>query len=348
MWQSSITRVRPDELVAAAFSLPLFSLFVSIVIIAGWLIVVGVRRRRTGQGATGAKPLTPSRLLTERRVLSAGALAVIVAYAIENVVRGYLLNLADIVEWWQYATPLFAACVCLTVMLGFLSLGGGSPSGQPVVSLARRTWTSFNSLSGLLSVGAASFALIATTVAAGMASSPDNRGRYILLAIPVPNVPIDALRPWFYGWAYGIPVLLCLAALMVITWATLRRNSLRPFLGPETVVAEKRVRVEVATGVVRIATASMLLALGGAFRFIDSAGSIMGLQVGGDGGRNDSYELSWRYAEFAVAAGWLAPILEITAFLLLILVATRTPIGDVLRRRPDARSAQGVLPESVR
>ncbi|TFB93921.1 hypothetical protein [Cryobacterium luteum] len=275
------------------------------------------------------------------------ALTVIVVYAIENVVRGYLLNLADIVEWWQYAMPLFTASVGLIFMLGFLSLERGALSGQPVVSLARRTWTSFTSFPRLVGVGAASLALIATTVAAGLASSPDDLGRYILLAIPVPNVPIDALRPWFYGWAYGVPVLVCLAALMVVTWAALRRNSLRPFLGPQTLVVEKRARVEVATGVVRIATASMLLALGGAFRFIDRAGSIAGLQVGGDGGRTDSYDLAWRYAEFAVAAGYLAPLLEIAAFVLLLLVVTGVPLKEAFLHAQDG-SPQRVLSESVR
>lgn len=349
MRQSIISReFDPAEIVTAAFSLPLFSLFVALVILAVLLTILGIRQRRTRPGHGGAEPSLPAQFLTERDVLGVGALTVLVAYSVENVVRGYLLNLVNVVEWWQYATPLFAAGVCLAVMLGFLSLRRGTSPGLPVVSLTRRTWISFTSVAGLLGIAAASFALVATTVAAGMASSPDNRGRYILLAIPVPNVSMDALRPWFYGWAYGIPVLVCLAALMVVTWATLRRNSLRPFLSPETVVAEKRARVQIATSVVRIATASTLLALGGAFRFIDRAGSMSGLEVSREGRPNDVYDMTWRYAEWAVGAGWLAPALEITAFLLLILVVIRKPLSDVFRRAKEEDSGQRKLRESVR
>lgn len=128
-----------------------------------------------------------------------------------------------------------------------------------------------------------------------------------------------------------------------MTWATLRSNALRPFLRPETVGAEQGARVEVATGVVRIATAGILLALAGAWRFIARAGSISQLTIEGEG-RSDSYDTIWRYAEFAIAGGSLAAGLEITAFVLLLLVASR-----LRRMRALDRSAERTPdPEFVR
>mgnify|MGYP001275064827 CR=1 FL=1 len=50
-----------------------------------------------------------SRYEPEHRVLGVAAVAVIVLFATENVVRGYLLNLADVVSWWRFATPVFCA-----------------------------------------------------------------------------------------------------------------------------------------------------------------------------------------------------------------------------------------------
>jgi hypothetical protein len=326
MSQSTTISIGLTELVAAAFTLPLFSLVVASVIVAGALLAGRMRGEhgRAGRDAETVAHSVTSRYLPERRALGVGAIAVIVVFAIENVVRGYMLNLTDVVEWWQYATPVFAAFLCLTVVLGLIAFRGTTPPERPVVPTARRTWMSFGPRVGIVGIGVALIALLATTIAAGMASSADERGRFIYLEIPVANEPmIDPLRPWFYGWAYGVPVVVCLAALTAVIWATLRSNAVRPFLRPETVGAERGARVEVAAGTVRIATAGMLLALGGAWRFIARSGSIAQLIETDAEGRSGSYETIWRYAEFAVAAGWLAPALEITAFVLLLLVASR-------------------------
>jgi len=345
---SIISSISPAELAAAAFTLPLFSLVLASLIFAGTLFVRRLRSRR-GRSiprTPAGRPSTAMRYVLERRALGVGAIAMIVVFAIENVVRGYMLNLVDVVEWWQYATPVFAAFLCLAFVLGLIVFRGTIQPEQPVAPTARRTWTSFSPRAGLIGAGAALVALLATTIAAGMASSADDRGRYIYLELPVPNVPMDALRPWFYGWAYGVPVIVCLAALIAVTWATLRRNAARPFLRPETVGSEQSARVEIASGAVRIATAGMLLALGGAFRFIGRYGSISYVTTEVDG-RRESYEMTWRYAEFAAAAGWLAPALEITAFVLLLVVASRLFHVRALRQ-PNGRIERSPQPETVR
>lgn len=325
MARNTLSSFSPTDLMGAAFTLPLFSLVVASLFVAGLLVAARLRG-----GLSGTAPhidavarSVAARYVPERRALGVGAIAIIVVFAIENVVRGYVLNLADIVEWWQYATPVFAAFLCLTVVLSLIVFKGTTPPEQPVVPTARRTWTSFGPRAGIIGAGVALATLLVTTCAAGLASSADERGRFIYLDIPVPNTAIDPLRPWFYGWAFGVPVIVCLGALVVVTWATLRSNAVRPFLRPETVSAEQGARLDVASGAVRIATAGMLLALAGAWRFIARAGSVSQLTTIDADGRSDSYETVWRYAEFAVAGGWLAPALEITAFALLLLVASR-------------------------
>lgn len=341
--------ISPVELAAAAFTLPLFSLGLASLILAVILLaprLLTQRAQPAQRAVTGTHPGT-ARYQLELRVLGIGAIAVTAAFAVENVVRGYLLNLVDVVEWWQYATPVFAAFLCLSVVLGVMAFKGSAPPEQPVVPTARRTWTSFGPRTGIIGAGAALVALLTTTIAAGLASSADDRGRYIYVELPVPNVPIDALRPWFYGWAYGVPVIISLAALTAVTWATLRRNSTRPFQRPSTVGQERTARVEIASSAARIATAGMLLALAGAFRFIGRSGSISSVTTEIDG-QSTSYEMTWRFAEFAAAASYLAPVLEITAFLLLLLVASRTLIPAQALKHPTQSLEHSSDPEPVR
>ena len=159
--------------------------------------------------------------------------------------RGYLLNLfdlsmSDVVSWWRYATPVFSAFLGISVVLGLIVTRGTTPPEAPVLPAARRTWLSFSPRRGIIGASIALLVLVATTIAAGLASSPDGQGRYIWLAIPVPNeVAIDPIRPWFYGWAYGVPVLICVAVLTAVTWAVLHTNAARPYIRPETVTAER-------------------------------------------------------------------------------------------------------------
>ncbi|PWC07166.1 hypothetical protein [Mycetocola zhujimingii] len=324
----------PLEYVAAAFSLPLFSLIVAMLVFA----LAPSARRFLGRGPRSRiykrTPAAAARYSSERGALGGGAIAVIIVFAAENVVRGYLLNLSDVVAWWEYATPVFTAFLSLSVVLWLIVFRGTIPPEQPVLSVSPRTWISFGPRTGIAMSIAAVCALFMTTVAAGLASSADSRGRYIHLEIPVPNEAIDALRPWFYGWAYGVPVIICLAALAITCGVTLQRNAARPFMRPDTVGAERAARVEIASSAVLITTAASLLALGGAFRLIASSGSISALVVQ-NGGESDSYEAMWRYAEFAIAAGWLAPLLEITAFLSLLAVA-----GRLFRTRAKGRARE--------
>lgn len=347
MSRNVISSLGPFDLIAAAFTVPLFSLVIAAIIVAGALVAARMRAHAGAATPSGAAA-TPvlARYRPERRALGIGAIIVIVSFTVEAIVRGYLLRLVDIVEWWQYATPVFAASLCLTVVLVLVTFRGTTPPEQPAFPTSRRTWLSFGPRRGLVGAGATLLALVATTVAAGMASSSDERGRFIYLELPIPNTDLDALRPWFYGWAFGMPVLVCVAVLFLVSWGTLRRNAARPYLRLSTITAERRERVDVASCTVGIATAAMLLSLGGAFRFIGRYGSTSRVTISSEG-QDATYDMTWQYAEFAAAADWLAPALEITAFALLLFVAQR-----MLGRRARARQVEplnlGADPAPVR
>lgn len=325
----------PGILLAALFSVPLFNLAVAALIVG---IGLALRRSRAPRAVASDRfdELTAARYRPEGRVLAIGAVVVLVAYATENIVRGYVLHLADIVEWWQYATAVFAVLIVVIALLVTI-VARRSAVEAPVRSATRRTWASFGSRAPLLGTGGAALLLIATTAGAGLASSADDRGRFIYLALPVTNTDVSSLHLWFYGWSFGVPVLVCTGSLLLSLWAALQFNAVRPFIRPETVAAESTARRSIADGAALIAAAGMLLALGGAWRFIARTGTISTLEVGDD---PTVYDVTWRFAEIATLVGWLAPVAEIIGFALLLLVASR-PIGSS-RRRAAAPSPDSV------
>ncbi len=313
------TAFSPIEMVGAAFSTPLVSLAIALMVA---VVIIAFSSSRSGHASMSESAVRPvrARYLPERRTLGIAAIAVVVVFVAENVVRGYLLNLIDVVAWWRFATPVACSFLTIAVLLVLIEVRGSAPEA-PVVTGARRGWMSFGPRGGLIAGCVALLLLVGTTIAAGFASAADGRGRHIWLEIPIPNeADIDPLRLTFYGWAFGVPVLIALAALVPACWAALHANASRPYIRPETVTGERALRREVASASVRIATAGMLLTLAGGWRLIASAGSGSQLWIDGQNA-GLPYEAVWRYAELAAVAGWLAPALEIIAFVQLLLVA---------------------------
>lgn len=322
----------PLHLIWGALSFPPIALLLAI-LIAGGILVVASR-------PASRRPLVPARYVSEQRVLGAVAIAVIVLFVGEFVLRGYVLAGPGPVHWWRFAVPLASAVVGLGVVLGVIATRGTAVPDEPVITGTRRHWRSFSSRAALVGAAVVAVLLIATTVTAGLASSADGEGQYTWLVIPIPNeAGIDPIRMPFYGWVFGIPVLIGVAALGAVAWAALDRNAARPFRRPDTVTAERVARRMTATGVIRIVTAALLLALAGAWRLIASAGSGSSLTVMGQDG-DASYDAAWRYAELAMAAGWLVPVLSIVAFVLLLLTA----VGGLRAGRTGGGSAEKAEP----
>ena len=304
----------PAQLFGALLSQPLFSLAIAGVVAAAWLVV---RRRGSASGvATTSVELDDAirtRYRPERVALRIAAVTVIVALGVENLTATVLPPDGDTVSWWRYAAPALAGAITLVALLLVITLRGSAAPRRPVPLAGHRTWASFGTRGDLYGAALATLALALTTIAAGLLSSPDPKGRYVWLEVPILNTSVDPLRPWFFGWACGVPVLLSAAALLAITVAALRCNAMRPFVAPETLRLERLQRSTVASGILRISTASVLLSLAAAWRFIAESGTTTGLSIEGVG----TYEVAWRYAELAAAAGWAAPLVEVVAFLLL-------------------------------
>lgn len=314
----------PAQLWGALLSQPLFSLAVATAVAVVWRLLGRGRSGESGVAATphGLDEAIRTRYRPERIALRVAAVAVIVVLGVENVTATVVPPDGDTVSWWRYAAPVLAGAITLLSLLLLITLRGSATPRRPVPLAGRRTWTSFGSRGDLYGAALAGLALTLTTIAAGLASSPDPRGRYVWLELPIPNASVDPLRPWFFGWAYGVPVLLSAAALFAITVTALRCNAMRPFVAPETLRLERLRRSTVASGILRISTASMLLSLAAAWRFIAESGTTTALSIEGVG----TYEVAWRYAELAAVAGWAAPLVEVAAFLLLFFcTGIRTP-----------------------
>ncbi|MBD3943261.1 hypothetical protein IF188_16330 [Microbacterium sp. NEAU-LLC] len=328
----------PLDLVGAAFSLPLVSLGIAALIVAG----AKTFSRGRGGSPVEATGIAAARYASEQRVAGVVAVAVLVLFAAQDLTLGYVVNLSGTITWWRFAMPLVWTGLGIVVVWAVVLVHGTTRPESPVLSGTRRTWLGFGPRAGLVGAGMALAALVVTTFTAGSASTPDGEGHYVWLVIPVPNeAQIDPIRIVFYGWAYGVPVLLGAAALVLATWAALRGNAVRPYLRPDTVSAEGAARRTLASSIVRLATAGTLLALAGAWRLIGDAGSVGSLTILGV---NDDqpYEVAWRHAEFALAARWGAPVLEIAAFVLLLLVALR-----LLRARRVTPGGDGAVPAPV-
>ncbi|WP_421075090.1 hypothetical protein [Microbacterium sp. SA156] len=74
-----------------------------------------------------------------------------------------------------------------------------------------------------------------------------------------------------------------------------------------------------SNGIARIATAGVLLAMASAWRLV-ADGAVLAPGVVEIADERTVYMPEWRYAEFALAGLWLAPFIEIVAFVLLMLV----------------------------
>ncbi len=335
--------VTAGELVALAFSTPLVPFFCA-VLVAEVLIALSwmrARRRPAEPLSSDAAASVERRYRPEQRVLAIGAIGVIFLFCADEVVRGYVLDLSLTIAWWRFVTPLAAAALALLPLLVVVRFRGTSAPQVPVLSPARRSWRSFGSRAGFLGGTAVLLALVATTILAGRASVANTQGDYAWVDIPVPNAPTEPLRHLFYGWAYGVPVLVALSVLMLVLWMLLRTNSVRPFLRPETVAQERRARGAIATGALRLVTASSLLALAGAWRLIADAGGSSGVTVIGADGREAFYDVAWSSAEIAAVGGALAPALELIAFVLLLFVIGQLQ-GISVPRRTSRVSLRGI------
>lgn len=316
-----LNHTRPSDVVDLMLGLaafPPFCLIIALIISGGMWIFVSRPDAVAARRAHDEPQAIRARHSSERKALGAAAVTIIIVFVAEFLIRGYILTSSDRISWWRFAVPIACATLALAIVFAVIAARGTSRPHTPVLS-TRRGWTSFSSRGDLVAAVVVIFVLTGTTVLGGIASSPDDAGRFAWLAITIPNEPeIDPIRVPFYGWTYGVPVLICVLVLGSLLWLTLNQNAARAFLRPETVANERSARRTTASIATRITTAAMLLALAEAWGFIAGAGSGSQLTEIHANGESATYDAAWRYAELAVVVGWIAPLLEIVAFVLLL------------------------------
>lgn len=273
--------------------------------IASLLVVVLVIARRL---SPSLKRHTYSRISNKFRVLS---IAVIVAWAFGYAAVAVFFS-APRVLWWENALPVTVAALGMFALL----LVGKSAADVPTVqgSVVRRTWRSFCPTWLPVSTAVLAFLLIALTLAAGAASSPDDEGKYVLLEFKMGGGSTN-----FYGWTYGVPVLVAMILMLSMTILNLRAVALPRFQSPATVVTETAQRRDASFVLSALALGTMLLTLGGALRRTAGGGlGWSGVELAGTG------EVFWSGAGFTAIAPtmlWVSQGLCLIGFVLLLLIA---------------------------
>ncbi|MFB8893500.1 hypothetical protein [Microbacterium plantarum] len=331
----SLAAFGPLELTGAIATWPPVSFVLGLVAAA---TVVAIRANTSGRAEHAPRLIGGRRSAVRRRyagehiALAGAGFAVSLVFVLEFIFRGYIWDGSG-ASWWRVAAPLVVALVGVVAALVLVRTRGSGAPERPVSPPVRRSWVSFSSPMTLAALTVAALALAGTTVAAGLASSPDDAGDWLWLVIPIPNAgDVDPVRVVFYGWVYGVPALVGLVLLVVAAWRALDRNAARSFLRPETVAIERAARRRTAGGIVWLTTGACLLALAAAWRLVGNAGSTTMLMIDGPG-TSTSYDVAWRYAELASLARAAAPIVEIVALCLLLVV------GGSLVPRADHASA---------
>lgn len=335
------TLLTPLEIIDAAFSSPVGRLIAALLVAALILATTSRRsRRQDGSSARRQDAGVERQYAAERRGLAVVALMVLVVFLAEFIVRGYLVTGISL-PWWRFATPLIVAMIGSATVAALITTRGMPRVTEAMTPTPRRGWRSFSSRRALTGAGVAILLLIVTTVGAGSASSTDDDGRYTMLTIPVPNAPdIDPLRFPFYGWAYGIPVLFGLAALILTTGVLLHLNAARRYQRTGAIAAETVARRHTARDAVTLLTASILVTVAEAWRQIAGVGTVSSLTIVGVNG-DLSYETPWRLAALASALRWCAPVLEVLAMAVLLVLAVSALRGQ---RVPEAASTAQASP----
>lgn len=269
-------------------------------------------------------------------ILRVTAAVVIAGWLIDVVAQALWIRFPSI-AWWSFALPLVLAALGIGVASVATrrsgSARGARRSGEPTLVGVRRAWRSFSSTGAMVVTGALVILLGLTTVISGSVSSVDEYGRSVLIDFG------DAGVATFFGWAYGIPVLVALVMLGAATVVGLARIAAPPFAGSASLSTERRGRQIASHTVLSLASAAVALSWGAALQVIGRAGSgSAGVGIEGVG----DFVWSPGYSSFAgvfTAAGWLV---EVVALLALIAVAAGVVPFGTPARRADARSAEAV------
>lgn len=162
-------------------------------------------------------------------------------------------------QWSRYPLPLAFGIVTLVVLIVVLNHRVTAPEA-PVHPIQRRDWWTFSARPDLVVVLTVAVMSLLTCTIAGVSSD------WMTISMPSGGGYSD-----FFGWAYGLPVLIGTLLMASLTVMALRANAHPPYTRPDTAGVEADARRIMATSITRAATAAILIPLGGALIFVGSA-----------------------------------------------------------------------------
>lgn len=247
-----------------------------------------------------------------RRVALLGGLAIAVSWALMQLAPMFASEPWRVM-WWLTLPPVVIASASVAIILLHTVRTRSTPE-VPVTPVVRRGWLSFTRRRDSIVTASAVVALLGLSIAAGLASSPDDDGLYSRISIPVGDQ--GAGSSTFFGWAYSVPLLIVTAVLVVLLFLALRSNASRPFLRPETVGAETAQRRDTSVVLFALAGSSVLIGLSDAVIMVAHAGlGSVGVGIPGVG----TFMYSTGFASLAPALLVIGSLLQAGAALWLLL-----------------------------
>jgi hypothetical protein len=239
-------------------------MFVSMVISSGvpvalavGLVVGGVLAHVDGRRA-GSDALAWDRL-------AAAAVLGVVGWVLPLVLS---FSMVGQFRWWPGVLPIAAGIVAVLVV-GHGVTAPVAPD-RSMLDLRRRGPLTFTKGVEALATAITTIVLTLTVLGAGLLSSEDDEGRYAFITIPVGDATASTE---FFGWYYGLPVVVAAAVLVVVTLAGLHRIARTPRADADQAGDALR-RRDRSSAVLRSATAALLLTLGSAWQLVAHASSL--------------------------------------------------------------------------
>ncbi|MDP9889393.1 hypothetical protein [Pseudarthrobacter enclensis] len=165
----------------------------------------------------------------------------------------------------RFSMPLVAGLVALAI----LSVPcPRKPPGSTTAGITRRTALTFLSAGWTVALIAVVGVTIALSLAAGLASAPDETGRYAMFNFKIGTMSVSST---IYGWYYSVPAMLLLILLITTAWVGLALVARRPLSEPreqDAVVRRVKSRniIAVTTGALLFHLAAILGSLAGTSR----------------------------------------------------------------------------------
>jgi hypothetical protein len=233
------------------------------------------------------------------------ALGCMIAFTVWSVFPAWVPPLGDdgflILQLARYLFPLILCAVALVFLI--VPVPSRGPRGS--AELAPRTFTTFASRRWLGSAAGVIVAIATLSVLAGLASSPDDAGRYVMFEVQASSSASAGTT--MYGWWFSLPCLTLVALIVTITLFDLVVIS-RPALDHDT-ESDTSTRTARVRNVLAVSTGGLLLHLGAVLQSLYGTSTLhMGLEAGQAG-----------WVELGTSFAAIGPVLLVASFVSVIL-----------------------------